>query len=253
LTVVVGIRPPLGVEAEGGVVVGQTPQLHLGLVAAGGLADRGTPVTAQLGGGGQVSRVVDGLVPRPAAPVVGDQPPVTPHPHPLQVGGHLHPPADSGRVERVVVAVQAHVVVTRQPQRAAPPGRWRHRRQGQHRGPVGLDPVGGCAAQHPPWTLIDAAQPVAELGVEVGRGAEAAARQKRGLQVAVGPLDQALGLRITRVAEQDLGAQHPPEPMGGLGQDRLASAALADRGLPVPHQHPRHRPELGDELPPAGE
>jgi hypothetical protein len=38
--------------------------------------------------------------------MVGDQPPLTPHPHPLQVGGHLHAAADHGRVDRVVVAIQ---------------------------------------------------------------------------------------------------------------------------------------------------
>jgi hypothetical protein len=32
--------------------------------------------------------------------------------------------------------------------------------------------------------------------------------------------------------------------MGSLGRDRLASAALADRVFPVPHQHPRHRLQL---------
>ena len=41
--------------------------------------------------------------------------------------------------------------------------------------------------------------------------------------------------------------------MRGLGQGRLTPASLADRGLAVPHQHPRHRPQLVDELPPAGE
>jgi hypothetical protein len=41
--------------------------------------------------------------------------------------------------------------------------------------------------------------------------------------------------------------------MRRLGEDRGPPAALADRALPVPHQHPRHRPKLADELPPAGE
>jgi hypothetical protein len=38
-----------------------------------------------------------------------------------------------------------------------------------------------------------------------------------------------------------------------LSQDRDPPAALADHALAVPHQHPRHRPKLGDELPPARE
>jgi hypothetical protein len=54
LAVVVAIRPPLGaiVEAEGGVVVGQTPQLDLALVWAVGSTDLGS-VVVQLGGGGK--------------------------------------------------------------------------------------------------------------------------------------------------------------------------------------------------------
>ncbi len=38
------------------------------------------------------------------------------------------------------------------------------------------------------------------------------------------------------------GAQHPTKRMCCLGQHRGSPAALADRPLPVPDQHPRHRP-----------
>jgi hypothetical protein len=200
------------------------------------------PLVAQLSRGPQMDRVVERLMAGPAARMVSHQPPVGPDPHPLQIGIDLHPAADRSRVDRVVVAVQPHVVVAWQPQRRLPPGLWRHRRQGQHRSAVGVDPVGRGAAQHPPAPLVDQRQPVAKLGVEVRRRAERAAGQERGLQVAVGPLHQPFGLRIARVQDQDLGAQHPTEPMRLLGQDRLAPAALADRGLAVPHQHPRHRP-----------
>jgi hypothetical protein len=189
----------------------------------------------------------------PAAHVLGDLPPITPHPHPLQIGGHLHAAADHRRVDRVVIAVQADVVVTRQPQRARPARLWRDRRQRQHRGPVSLDPVGGRAAQHPPAPLVDHSEPVGQLSVEVGRAGEGPAGQERGLQIPVGPLDQPLGLRIPGIADQHLGAQHPTKRMRLLGEDRLAPAPLADRALPIPHQHPRHRPQLVDELPPAGE
>ena len=95
-------------------------------------------------------------------------------------------------------------------------------------------------------------QPVAQLGVEVRRPLEAAAGQERGLQIAVGPLDQPLGLRITRITDPDLGAQHPTKRVRRLGQDRDPPAALADRALPIPHQHPRHPTKPGQELPPAG-
>jgi hypothetical protein len=46
--------------------------------------------------------------------VVGDQPPIAPDPHPVTIGGHLDAAADRGRVYRVVIAVQPHVVVARQ-------------------------------------------------------------------------------------------------------------------------------------------
>ena len=105
----------------------------------------------------------------------------------------------SGRVDRVVVAVQAHVVVPRQPQRGPPPGRRRDRRQltasrpGRRRsGRPGRSPAPDVAgwltsmSQSPSWALKSAGL------------SEGAAGQERGLQVAVGPLDQALGLRISR-------------------------------------------------------
>ena len=178
----------------------------------------------------------------PAAPMVGDQPPVAPDPHPVQVGADLDAAADHRRVDRVVVAVQADVVVARQPQRGAPPGHRRHRRQRQHRGPVGLDPVGRGAAQHPAMPLVGQHQPVGQLGVEVGRRGEAAAGQERGLQIAVGPLDQPLGLRIARVADQDLGAQHPTKRVRRLGQDRLAAGAAGRPRPPRPTPAPAAPP-----------
>jgi hypothetical protein len=207
LAVVVAIRPPLGaiVQTEGGVVVGQAAQLDLALVPTIGSTDLGS-VVAQLGGGGQVPGVADCLVAGPAARMVGDQPPVTECLDSVQVGADLDAAADDCRVDRVVVAVQAHVVVTRQPQRAAPPGHRSNGWEGQHRRPVSADPVGRGTAQHPPRPLVDQPEPVAKLGVEVSRRGEAAAGQERGLQIAIGPLDQPLGLRIARVADQHLGA-----------------------------------------------
>jgi hypothetical protein len=123
VAVVVAIGPPHGaiVQAEGGVVVGQAAQLDLTLVPTVGSTDLGS-VVAQPGGGGQVPGVADRLVAGPAARMVGDQPPVTERLDSVQVGPDLDPAADDCRVDRVVVAVQARVVVTQQPQRAAPPG-----------------------------------------------------------------------------------------------------------------------------------
>ena len=47
--------------------------------------------------------------------MVGDQLAVAEHPDPGQVRGHLDPPADRRRVDRVVVGVQPHVVIAGQP------------------------------------------------------------------------------------------------------------------------------------------
>ena len=85
-------------------------------------------------------------------------------PAPVQVGGHLDAAADHRRVDRVVVGIQPHVVVARQPQRAAPARRRRDRRQRQHRGPVSVDPVGWGAAQHPAVALVDQARASRQAG-----------------------------------------------------------------------------------------
>jgi hypothetical protein len=233
------------------VVVGQATQLDLvGIPAA---ADRRRPVAAQPGRGLQVGRVAQGLVPRPAARVVGDQLAVAERLDPVRVGADLDAAADRRGVHRVVVAVQPHVVVAGQPQRVGPAGHGRDRRQRQHRGTVRRDPVDRGAAQRTTLPAVGEGEPADQLVVEVRRRAEDPAGQERGLQVAVGPLDQALGLRVTRLADQHLGAQHPTKRVRLLGQDRLPPAPLPDRALAVPDQHPRHPAELGQELPPARE
>jgi hypothetical protein len=249
--VLAGIRPPLAlVEAEGGVVVGQAAQLHLGL----GRAARSGPMRLpQPGGGRQVGGVTDRLVPGPAARVVGDQAPVAVHADAIQVGSHLDAATDGGRVHGVVVGVQAHVVVTGQPQPSSPAGGRRDRRQRQHARTVGLDALGRRTAQGTPWSLVDQREPAAQLGVEVRRRAEGPPGQERGLQVPVGPFDQPLGLGVGRVAQHDPGAQHPTEGLRRLGQHAHPAASLADRALLVPDQRLGHPAELGEQLPPAGE
>ena len=112
-------------------------------------------------------RVGDGLVFRPGPLMAGDQMPVAEHPHPGQVSGHLDAPADHRRVHGVVVGVQPHVVVAGQPRRVPPPGHRRHRRQGQHRRLVGVDPVRGPAPQRAMVAGVRRGQPRLELGVEV--------------------------------------------------------------------------------------
>ena len=66
--------------------------------------------------------------------MVGDDPALAVDLDPVQVGDDLDPAADHARVDRVVVGVQADVVVAGQPCRGPPPDRWRDRRQRQHRG-----------------------------------------------------------------------------------------------------------------------
>ena len=65
----------------------------------------------------------------------------------------------------------------------------------------------------------------AELGVEVGRGGEAAARQEGAFQIVVEPFHQALGFRVGRLADDHLRAQHAAE--------RLTLARSARSGGPA--------------------
>ena len=97
-------------------------------------------------------------------------------------------------------------------------------------------------------------QPLLQLGVEVARAGEAAAGQERALQIVVRPLDQALappgrrGLQTSTFA-----AEGAAERLALRGQLDPPAAPAPDRALAVPDQHPRHRPQPGDQLPPAGE
>ena len=122
------------------------------------------PVPAQPRRGGDMLGVADRLVPGPDPGMVRDHPPVAEHLDPGQVGHHLDPAADDRRVHRVVVAVQPDVVVPGQPGRDSPPGRRRHRRQRDHRGPVRGDPITRGAAQRPAGPLIDQGQPLPRAG-----------------------------------------------------------------------------------------
>ena len=143
--------------------------------------------------------VGDGHVAGPDPGVVGDEPPVETHPDPFQVGGDVDHPADRGRVDGVVVGVDADVVVAAQPDLVRQPTVQRDRRQRQHRCPVGVDQIdraGLDRAHHPPVRPVE---PVGELGVEVGRRGEAAAGHERGLEEPVAPLDHTLGLRVVRL------------------------------------------------------
>jgi len=114
----------------------------------------------------------DRLMFGPDPGMVGDQVATTPDPDPDQVRGHLDAPPNRDRVHRVVVAIQTHVVIARQPGRGPPPNARSDRRQRQHRRLVGLDPIRRAAPQHAVLAVIGPHHPVAQLGVEIRWRAE---------------------------------------------------------------------------------
>jgi hypothetical protein len=185
--------------------------------------------------------------------VIGDGLALAQHPHSGQVGDDLDPPADDPRMHRVVVAVQADVVITRQPQRRPPSSRRGHRGQREHPLAVGGDPIGRRAPQRAATAGVDQGEPLLQLKVEIVRAGEDAAGQERALQVVVGAFDQALGLRVGRFAHDHLGCEGAAEGLAFGRELHPAAAPAPDRALPVPDQHPRHRVQPADELPPAGE
>ena len=69
----------------------------------------------------------------------------------------------------------------------------------------------------------------------------------------MGALDEPLGLRVGGPADDHLGGQHAAKRLAFLGQLSPPGAPASDRAFTVPDQRPRHRPQLLNELPPAGE
>ena len=120
-------------------------------------------------------RVMDRLVPSPDTIVVGHQPAVAEHPHPMQVSDDLDTSPDHRRMHRIVVGVQPNVVIPRQPRRGSPTGHRRHRRQRQHRGPVSVDPISRPATQHPMLPVIRSHEEALQLLIEIRRRGKAAA------------------------------------------------------------------------------
>ena len=159
-----------------------------------------------------------------------------------QVGDDLDAAADHRRVHRVVVAVQAHVVVTRQPRRGPPPGRRRDRRQ-RRASPARSAAIRSVGAQPSArrGRVLTSASHCCSWALKSAGPVKRAAGQERALQVVVGPLDQALGLRVGRLADQHLRRQRAAERLALRGELDPAAAPAADRALAVPDQHPRHR------------
>lgn len=129
--------------------------------------------------------------------------------------------------------------------------RRRHRRQRHHRRQVGPDPLRRSAPQRPLAALVGLpGNPRRDPDVEVVRAGERPPGQERALEIVVEAFDHALGLRVPRAAHDHLRAQDTPECLTVPGQLLPLGPPPPDRALPVRHQHPRHRTQGGDQLPP---
>ena len=121
----------------------------------------------------------------------------------VEVDAHLDPPADEAGVapsSRWCRPARSDPAASRV---AEPPRRvGQHRREApsSRRGPRQIASAGRHRSVRVD-PLVRPAQPAGQLGVEVGDVVEAPARQEARLQVAVGPLDEALGLGIGRAAQ----------------------------------------------------
>jgi hypothetical protein len=69
----------------------------------------------------------------------------------------------------------------------------------------------------------------------------------------VGPFDDALGLRVGRSQDEHPRAQDAAERLTLTGEFAAPTTPPTHRALTIPHQHPRHRAQRLQLLPPAGE
>jgi len=119
--------------------------------------------------------------------------------------------------------------------------------QRDHRLVVGLQQVDRTALDRADRSRVRAQQPLVQLLVEVPWRGEQAARQERGLQVAVVPLDQTLELWVSGRREPDPGRE-------GAGERSCWGGHFprpTDRGFPVPDQRLRHSADAVDQGPHA--
>src|ERR1700741_2633458 len=183
--------------------------------------------------------VGDGLMPGPHPLMISDHRAVTVHADPVQIGDHFDAAPDHPGMHRVVIGVQPDVMIARQPCRGAPPrDRW-HRRHGEHRLPVRADPIRRGTSQHPASAAVHHRQPLLHLVVEIAGAAECSARQKRPLQIIVGPFDDALMLRLAGFEDHHLRPQNAAERLTIPGQLRAPATPPTYRASPFPHQRPR--------------
>lgn len=156
-----------------------------------------------------------------------------------QVGVDVDEPADDVRVDGVVVAVDAHVVVPSQPDPVDPPERRGDRRKGQHRHPIGVEQVDRAGLDRAHHTSVGDVEPVAELGVEVSRGREVTPGHEGGFKEPVAPLHDTLRFRVVGLEPLQRRGQRAGERTDSVG----VSLPTADPGLVVPDQPSRNPPE----------
>lgn len=102
-------------------------------------------------------------------------------------------------------------------------------------------------------SAVGAGDPVGSLGVEIARAGEGPPRQERGLQILIGPLDEAFRLRISRTALNHPQAQRAAERCHRLRELRAPAAPGPNRGLVVPDQRPRRRAPPREQSPVPGQ
>src|SRR6266536_2853735 len=150
--------------------------------------------------------------------------------------------ADQARIERVVVAVDAHVRIGRHARDQATVDVGPPLRQRPHQRQLLGQPVDRAAAERAMEANVGAlAEPTVELLLEVELVGERAARLEARLHVALQPLDHALRLRIARLQEAPADPQLAAEGGERIGR---AAAARVQRALAVPDERLRQRTQF---------
>jgi len=91
------------------------------------------------------------------------------------------------------------------------PSSGRQRRQRQHRSAIRVDEIDWTGSDRAELPLVRAAEPIGELGIEVGRRVEPATWHERRLEEPVAPLDHPLGFGVVRAELMHLGGQRAAE------------------------------------------
>jgi len=142
---------------------------------------------------------------------------------------------------------------SRQPRPVAPPHFRSHRRHCHHRMMVRPDPISRGAPQPPDASARWRSAATYAADIEIAWATGGSTRQKRTLQIVMGPFDDALMLRLTWFEHDDFGSQHTAEPLAVPGQLRTAGPPSPHRALAVPDQGARHCTQSADDLLPARE